>query len=119
VNSESSRILHSLQRNIIRGVITAGPLFITWLVFTFILGVLANAGLPLVKLLGLPFPADSWVNHPWLQYGLAVLVMVGLFYLIGRATSQVRRPAGFCPVRGLARTPSPGEQDLRFRAPTD
>jgi uncharacterized membrane protein len=89
VNSESSRILHSLQRNIVRGVITAGPLFITWLVFTFILGVLASAGLPLVKLLGLPFPADSWVNHPWPQYGLAVLVMVGLFYLIGRATSQV------------------------------
>jgi uncharacterized membrane protein len=81
--------VHSLQRNIVRGVITAGPLFITWLVFTFILGVLANAGLPLVKLLGLPFPADSWVNHPWLQYGLAVLLMVGLFYLIGRTTSQV------------------------------
>jgi uncharacterized membrane protein len=89
LNSESSPVLHSLQRNIIRGVITAGPLFITWLVFTFILGVLASAGLPLVKLLGLPFPADSWVNHPWLQYGLAVLLMVGLFYLIGRMTSQV------------------------------
>src|SRR4051812_48823463 len=42
VNSQLSRVLHSLQRNILRGVITAGPFFITWLVFTFILGVLAN-----------------------------------------------------------------------------
>ena len=89
MNSESSRVLHSLQRNVIRGVITAGPLFITWLVFTFILGVLAGAGLPLVKLLGLLFPADSWIHDPWLQYSLAVLLMIGLFYLIGRATSQV------------------------------
>jgi len=89
VNPESSRILHSLQRNIVRGVITAGPLFITWLVFTFILGVLANAGLPLVKLLGMPFPADSWVNHAWLQYGLSVLLMIALFYAIGRVTSEV------------------------------
>lgn len=89
MNPASYRILHSLQRNIVRGIITAGPLFITWLVFTFILGVLANAGLPLVKLLGLPFPADSWVNQRWLQYALAVLVMVGLFYVVGRVTSQV------------------------------
>jgi uncharacterized membrane protein len=89
VNPESTRILHSLQRNIVRGVITAGPLFITWLVFTFIIGVLANAGLPLVKLVGLPFSADSWINRHWPQYALAVLLMIGVFYLIGRLTSQV------------------------------
>jgi uncharacterized membrane protein len=89
VNPESSRVLHSLQRNIIRGVITAGPLFITWLVFTFILGVLANAGLPLVKLLGVPFPADSPVHQRWLQYGLSVLLMITVFYVIGRVTSEV------------------------------
>jgi uncharacterized membrane protein len=89
VNSDQSRILHSLQRNIIRGVITAGPLFITWLVFTFIVGVLANAGLPLVKLLALPFAADSWINQRWFQYGLAVMLTIVLFYVVGRAMSQV------------------------------
>ena len=89
MNPESSRILHSLQRNVVRGVITAGPLFITWLVFTFILGVLANAGLPLVKLLGMPFPADSWLNQRWPQYGLSVLLTIVVFYAIGRATSEV------------------------------
>jgi uncharacterized membrane protein len=89
VNSDLSRALHSLQRNILSGIITAGPLFITWLVFTFILGVLANAGLPLIKILALPFPAESWMNQLWFQYVLAVILTVALFYLIGRAMSQV------------------------------
>ncbi len=89
MNSELSRILHSLQRNVLRGVITAGPLFITWLVISFILGVLANAGLPLVKLLGLPFPADAWINQRWFQYVFSVLLTVALFYIVGRAMSQV------------------------------
>jgi uncharacterized membrane protein len=89
VNPQLSRVLHSLQHNILSGVITAGPFFITWLVFTFILGVLANAGLPLIKILALPFPAESWMNQRWLQYVLSVLLTVVVFYIVGRATSQV------------------------------
>lgn len=89
MNPELSRTLHGMQRNILSGVITAGPFFITWLVFTFILGVLANAGLPLVKILALPFPAESLMNQLWLQYILAVLLTVVVFYIVGRATSQV------------------------------
>lgn len=89
MNPHLSRALHSLQRNVISGVITAGPFFITWLVFTFILGVLANAGLPLIKVLALPFPADSWMNQHWFQYILAVILTIVLFYVIGRAMSQV------------------------------
>lgn len=88
MNSDQPHILHSLQRNVIRGVITAGPLFITWLVFTFILGVLANAGLPLVKVLALPFAADSLMNQRWFQYVLAVVLTIALFYLVGRAMSH-------------------------------
>ncbi len=89
MNPQLARFLHSLQRNVISGVITAGPFFITWLVFTFIVGVLANAGLPLVKLLALPFPADSWINQHWFQYLLAVVLTIVLFYVVGRAMSQV------------------------------
>lgn len=89
MNPHLSRVRHSLQRNILSGVITAGPFFITWLVFTFILGVLANAGLPLIKILSLPFPAESWMNQPWFQYILAVLLTIVLFYVIGRAMSDV------------------------------
>lgn len=89
MKSELARILHSLQRHILSGVLTAVPFFITWLVFTFILGVLANAGLPLIKLLALPFPAESWMHQHWFQYVLAVLLTIVVFYIVGRATSQV------------------------------
>lgn len=89
MNSQASRVLHSLQRHILSGVITVGPFFITWLVFTFILGVLANAGLPLVKILALPFAAESWMNQAWFQYIFAVVLTVVVFYIVGRATSQV------------------------------
>ncbi len=89
MNSEVSRVLHSLQRNTLHGVITAGPLFITWLVITFILGVLANAGLPLIKLIGLGFPQESWIHDPWIQYVLSILLTVTLFYFIGRAMHEV------------------------------
>ncbi|HEY1984363.1 MAG TPA: DUF502 domain-containing protein [Terracidiphilus sp.] len=89
MNSDLSKILHSLQRNVIRGVITAGPLFITWLVFSFIVGVLASAGLPLVKVLALGFPADAWMNQPWFQYAFSVVITIALFYLVGRLTSHI------------------------------
>ena len=89
MNHHLSRFLHSLQRNVLRGVITAGPFFVTWLVFTFILGVLGDAGLPIIRLLALPFPADSWIHQRWFQYVLAVLLTIVLFYVVGRAMSQV------------------------------
>lgn len=89
MNSDLSHTLRGMQRNIVAGLITAGPLFITWLVFSFILGVLANAGLPLVKLLAMLFPGDGWLNQTWFQYVFAVVLTVALFYIIGRVTSHL------------------------------
>ena len=80
--------MRDLKNHILAGIITAGPLFVTWLVFTFILGVLANAGLPLVHLLAAPFPG-TLISTPWFQYVLAVLLTVAVFYFVGRFTSRV------------------------------
>jgi uncharacterized membrane protein len=88
LNIVVSRTLRDLQRHIVAGLITAGPLFVTWLVFTFIVGVLANVGLPLVKLFAAGFP-DTWISQPWIQYVLAVTVTVALFYIVGRLTSHL------------------------------
>jgi len=38
-----------MQRNILAGIITIGPLFVTYLIFSFLLGALAKAGLPVIK----------------------------------------------------------------------
>ena len=63
MNPVIARPLRSLQRNILAGIITIGPLFVTWLVFSFVLGSLAKAGLPLVQLLAAIFPGD-WLARP-------------------------------------------------------
>ncbi len=83
-----ARTLRSLQRNILAGLITIGPLFVTWLIFSFVLGNLARAGLPLVHLLAAIFP-EEWLGEPWLQSILAILLTLGALWVLGRVTSLV------------------------------
>jgi uncharacterized membrane protein len=80
--------LRDLQRNVLAGLIIIGPLFVTWLVFSFVLGNLAKAGLPLVRLMEVIFPLD-WLAQSWLQSVLAVVLTLGALYVLGRLTSQV------------------------------
>lgn len=83
-----ARSLRNMQRYTLAGLITIGPLFVTWLVFDFVLSNLARAGMPLVQLLDAVFP-EVWLHQAWMQSLLAVVLMlVGLFFL-GRVTSMV------------------------------
>jgi len=88
VKSVIAHPLRSLQRNILAGIITIGPLFVTWLVFSFVLGNLARAGLPVVRYLQSTYPED-WLSQPWLQSVLAILVTLVVLYVVGRVTSLV------------------------------
>lgn len=83
-----SRLLRDLQRNILAGLITIGPLFVTWLVFSFVLGSLAKAGLPLVQLLDAIVPGD-WVEQPWVQSAFAVVFTLVVLYVVGSLMSLV------------------------------
>lgn len=83
-----ARALRSLQRNILAGMITIGPLFVTYLIFSFLLGVLAKAGLPAVRLLAAILPED-WLSAPWLQFLLSVVMTLVVLYVVGSLTSQV------------------------------
>lgn len=80
--------LRSLQRNILAGIITIGPLAITYLIFKFLLDALANAGLPVVQLFAAIFP-QNWLSHPWLQSVLAIVLTLVMLYVVGRVTSLV------------------------------
>jgi len=82
------RTVRSLQRNILAGLITIGPLFVTWLVFSFVFKTLEQAGLPVVQLFAALFPA-GWLMQPWLQSLLAVVLTLALLFLVGRVTSLV------------------------------
>jgi uncharacterized membrane protein len=88
VDPVAARTLRSLQRNILAGVITIGPLFVTYLIFSFLLGSLAKAGLPFVQLFAAVFPGD-WLNLPWVQSVLAILLTLVVLYVVGRVTSLV------------------------------
>jgi uncharacterized membrane protein len=82
------RTLRSLQRNILAGIITIGPLFVTYLIFSFLLGSLAKAGLPAVQIFVATFP-EAWLNHPWMQSVMAVVLTLVVLYVVGRVTSLV------------------------------
>jgi uncharacterized membrane protein len=88
VNPVLARTLRSLQRNILAGIITIGPLLVTYLIFSFILGLLAQVGLPAVKLLAALFP-DAPIAQPWIQYVTAILLTLILLYVVGQVTSEV------------------------------
>ena len=83
-----ARTFRSLQRNILAGIITIGPLFVTYLIFSFLLGALAKAGMPVVQLLAAIFPAE-WLSQPWLQSVMAVLLTLVVLYVVGRLTAEV------------------------------
>ena len=88
MNPVLARTLRSMQRNILAGIITIGPLFVTYLVFSFLMSVLAKVGLPAIWLLAAIFPED-WLGQPWLQSLLAVVLTLAVLYVVGRVTSQV------------------------------
>lgn len=83
-----ARTLRSLQNNILAGIITIGPLFVTYLIFSFLFGTLAKAGLPAIQLFAAIFPA-SWLEQPWLQSLLAIALTLVVLYVGGRLTSLV------------------------------
>ena len=88
MNPVLARVLRSLQRNILAGIITVGPLFVTYLIFSFLLGALAKAGLPVVQLFAAIFP-EEWLGQPWLQSVMAIVLTLIVLYLVGRLTSLV------------------------------
>jgi uncharacterized membrane protein len=88
LNPALARTLRSLQRNILAGIVTVAPLFVTYLIFSFLLGILAKAGLPLIWMVGFLFPG-AVVDRPWVQFILAILLTLVVLYVVGRVTSEV------------------------------
>lgn len=83
-----SHVLRNIQSGILAGILTIGPLFVTWLIFAFLFRELAQAGLPVVHLLAFVFPKESFYQ-PWLQSVLAIVLTLTILYVTGRITSLV------------------------------
>jgi uncharacterized membrane protein len=88
VKSLFSKSVRSVQGSILAGIITMGPLFVTWLIFSFLFRTLANAGLPIVHLFRTVFDAD-WLGNPFIASILAIVLTLAVLYAVGRVTSEV------------------------------
>ncbi len=83
-----------VKRYLLTGLLTFIPLWVTWLVFKFVLGVLAGIGAPLVAALlnGLalvaPRTAES-LKMEWLTFVVALLITLVSLYLLGFIANRV------------------------------
>lgn len=82
------------QNYILAGILTVIPLWITWVVFKFVVTQLSYLGEPWVNALarGLQFsyPAISEVLlHPWLQPAMAVVITLLGLWMLGWITTRV------------------------------
>jgi uncharacterized membrane protein len=90
----SPLLIPHLQRNLIAGVLTLVPLWVTWIALSFLFNLFADVGRPVV--LGLaravqtvaPGVADV-LRHPWFEPFLALLIMAVGLYVLGWATTHV------------------------------
>ncbi len=87
------RIPH-LQRYLITGLLTVFPIWLTWVVFEFVLRQLSRLGAPIVDALFIGLsrltPGSArLLNIEWLQFVLAVLLTLGFLYSLGWLASLV------------------------------
>lgn len=84
----------NIGRMILIGFVTVAPLWVTWLVFDFLLGILANAGRPLLLAAASAVAPASETLSAWLldsifQQLVAVLLTLAILYCIGLLSSLV------------------------------
>jgi uncharacterized membrane protein len=82
------------KRYLLAGLLTFIPLWVTWLVFKFVFGLLAGIGAPfvaaLVGALSLVAPhTAATLNDAWLTSILALLLTLGALYFLGWLASRV------------------------------
>lgn len=89
----AKRQLH-IKRYLVTGLLTFVPLWLTWLVFTFVFELLSEVSAPLVawmiRVLGSSWPATGeFLGQPWLISLCAFVITVLSLYLVGFAANFV------------------------------
>lgn len=88
-------MLSQIRRNLLTGVLTVIPILVTIFVFAFFLNLLSGIGRPKLIILAnavKPLSPDlaRWLLEvPWLSTSLAVLLTLGMFYLLGWSMNRL------------------------------
>jgi uncharacterized membrane protein len=82
------------QKYILAGALVLTPLLATWLVVEFLFNTLANLGQPWASALfwtvyGFSPKLAEWLFTPWVEYLIALVLTLGVLYLLGWATTRV------------------------------
>jgi len=90
----SKSALAPVRKYIVTGLLTALPIWVTWLIVKFVLDLLKDTGRPVVNWLANSFePQAPWLakllGSGWFQSILAVIVVVLALYLLGWAATRV------------------------------
>ena len=83
-----------IRRYLLTGLLTFMPLWVTWAVFKFVLGLLAGIGAPLVSALlsaiALVSPRTAQeLDESWLTFVPALLITLAALYLLGWIATRV------------------------------
>jgi uncharacterized membrane protein len=85
-------LAHRAGKYVLLGVLTVAPLWVTWLVFDFVLGLLRRFGAPVVDTalaVVAPHVMVTWAANPVLRSAAAVLFTLLALWLVGLAASRV------------------------------
>ena len=93
MSTDKTFSLH-IKRNLIAGILTIIPLWITWLVFEFLLKQLTVLGAPwangISKAIERYNPTIAqWFYQPWFQSSLAIVTTLALLYFLGWLANRV------------------------------
>jgi uncharacterized membrane protein len=102
----------SFRRNLFTGIVTLVPVLVTIFVFGFFLDLLSDIGRPKVIVLAnavrpvSPQLATWLLDVPWISSALAVVLTLGMFYLLGWSMTRLAgRQLFFAIEHGLKRIP--------------
>ncbi len=87
-----SRFVSSVQQYVLAGVLTVIPIWVTWLVFRFLFGLLSKWGQPVASALSgqiAAYPALDFLIHPWFRSALAVFWVLAALYVLGWIATRV------------------------------
>lgn len=83
-----------LQKHFITGLFTLTPIWLVWIVFKFIFGLLSDMSKPLIEPITSQLAASSpellgWMNQPWVQTGIALLFTLLFIFSVGWLARRV------------------------------
>ena len=84
----------NLQKHFITGLLTLTPIWLVWIVFKFIFGLLSDMSKPIIQPITTNLATASpeflgWMSAPWVQTGIALLFTLLFIFSVGWAARRV------------------------------